>query len=384
MRRVHDGRHSREHARLEGVTLSIRTLLMVVPSLRISGGNIEAVRLARELAQTGAVQVRIVSMWKPQHEVSAADMPVTHLLARQPLASRAWLDMPRIAAAFTRLVRQHERATGESPVLLLTHFSTFPLAWLRPRLRLACFNQDMEWLFVPPGPARVLLKRVILRTSRKATVVTSNPYITQAYRERGIPPFCEASIWADGKWLTPASNARPRDLDVLMLLRGSPIKRLDLYHRCLALLRSTPWRVAVITPDTAIAEALRSTTAEVHLRPTDEEMRTLYRRSRTFLLLSDVEGFGLPPLEAMGSGCVPVCRDAGGPRCYMQGVFTDLLVPKSVTMENLIADLDVRLRNDQLPSPDTAREHFAVGLAASLASRAACVASVAKRLAELA
>ena len=41
----------------------------------------------------------------------------------------------------------------------------------------------------------------------------------------------------------------------------------------------------------------------------DERLAALYNRSRALLYLSEAEGFGLPPLEAMYSGCPPVMLD---------------------------------------------------------------------------
>lgn len=42
---------------------------------------------------------------------------------------------------------------------------------------------------------------------------------------------------------------------------------------------------------------------------TDEELATLYRRARVFAFLSEYEGFGLTPLEALAAGVPPVVYD---------------------------------------------------------------------------
>ena len=75
-------------------------------------------------------------------------------------------------------------------------------------------------------------------------------------------------------------------------------------------------------------------------------MRAIYERTRVFLLLSEHEGFGLPPLEAMGSGCVPLCRDAGGVRAYMQGELAENILPLALPAEDVL-ERAVALAHDE-------------------------------------
>ena len=354
-------------------------LLVLAPSLRISGGIKETVRLVQEIVAGQDVDVVIASMWRHAHEVDTGNIRVVHLLDAAPIASRALKQLPAIAIAFRHLLSEVSSIPGKRMHLLLTHYSTYLLGWIAPRLPRICFNQDMEWRFVARGMPRYLLKRAILFTNRRSSVVTTNTYVTDTYRSAGVRPLGEASIWADQQWLA-STMPEPRDIDVLMLLRGSHIKRLDLYLEALTLLRAgTDLRVAVITPDTSIAERVRHDVSELHLRPSDDGMKELFGRSRMFLLLSDVEGFGLPPLEAMGSGCVPVCRDSGGVRCYMRGEFAKLLFPRDVSVAEIVDEVARLIESDQKPSPESAREAFVTGLKASQASRTECV----RRLQEL-
>lgn len=48
----------------------------------------------------------------------------------------------------------------------------------------------------------------------------------------------------------------------------------------------------------------------------DHELARLYRRADVFVSTSRIEGFGLPPLEAMASGTPVVTTDSGGVRDF--------------------------------------------------------------------
>lgn len=50
--------------------------------------------------------------------------------------------------------------------------------------------------------------------------------------------------------------------------------------------------------------------------PSQEELAELYRKSHIFVTASVIEGFSMPPLEAMASGTAVVMADSGGSREY--------------------------------------------------------------------
>ena len=344
-----------------------------MPSLRISGGNKEVVRLAQDLMSDGQSDAVIACMWKHRHEVDTGGIRVVHLLNEEPVRGSALLQLPKIVLSFLRFLAQVRSGSKRRIELVLGHYSTYLLAWAAPLSPRICFNQDLEWLFVPKGWRRFLLKQAILLTNRRSVVLTTNSFVTESYRSGKVQPFGEASIWAEPRWLT-LDVPQIRDIDVLMLLRSSGIKRLDLHLEALSLFRTrTALRVAVITPDTSVAARIELGTATLYVRPSDEEMRALFARSGVFLLLSEVEGFGLPPLEAMGSGCVPVCRDSGGVRCYMCGEFANLLFALDVPVEQIVGAVAGRLQSGQLPSAESAKKAFLIGLQASRAGRADCI-----------
>jgi glycosyltransferase involved in cell wall biosynthesis len=52
---------------------------------------------------------------------------------------------------------------------------------------------------------------------------------------------------------------------------------------------------------------------EFHHLPPQNEIASIYRRCDAWLSTSRTEGFNLPPLEAMASGCPAVCSKTGRP-----------------------------------------------------------------------
>lgn len=227
---------------------------------------------------------------------------------------------------------------------VFTHYATVPLALLVPRAQRLFFVQDLEWRFVAnkvlSGAIRAMLKR-IYRTGR---IVSANAYLTKALQAEGLPVAHELPIWADRFFAEGPS--RTRDTDFAMVLRKGAHKRLDLYLDFIRRCREAGRSVIVITPEDDIADTVRNQVASCLLRPTAETMRDAYARSRCFIHMSDHEGFGLPPLEAMGAGCVPVCRDSGGVRAFMQAEALDDLLLSSDMPAERVFDTAVALLAD--------------------------------------
>jgi glycosyltransferase involved in cell wall biosynthesis len=180
--------------------------------------------------------------------------------------------------------------------------------------------------------------------------------------DKDVSVGLEAPIWADRKFL--CADSLSRDIDFVMVLRKGNHKRLDLYLRFIVLASDNGVSVAVITPEDEIAIQVRSKVTEVHLRPNQSMMGALYARSSCFIHLSEHEGFGLPPLEAMGAGCIPLCRDSGGVRAFMlDGPVANLLLPLTMPIEEVFAralkvlrDPDINVLRIDI------RRHFLQGL----------------------
>ena len=306
---------------------------MVLPSLKVSGGTLEAIRLAKDLDR-GSEGVQIVSMW---HSNTSVDPQLpTHFLAdTAPSVSRAPLELVGVFLRFRHRLRNGTLGLSTSR-FVFTHYATLPLAFLVRRDRRYFFVQDLEWKFVGSRLASFVLKRVILYFYRRGHLLSANPYLSSRLAELGLSVRLEVPIWASGHFLVEECDLA-REFDFAMVLRKGAHKRLDLYLQFLELCqRDTTLKVAVVTPDETIANCVRERVALCLVHPSQNAMRDVYARTKCFVHLSEHEGFGLPPLEAMGAGCVPLCRDSGGVRAFMAiEPLPSLLLPFDVPVEEV-------------------------------------------------
>ncbi len=82
----------------------------------------------------------------------------------------------------------------------------------------------------------------------------------------------------------------------------------------------------------------------------DNLVKEIYNQSSIFLCSSHTEGFGLPPAEAMASGCAIVTTDCGGIRDFAENEVTALISPPkdppslAKNIIRLLEDDDLRIK----------------------------------------
>lgn len=284
--------------------------------MKIGGGVREIVSLAHDIALSPA-DVMILSMWTAEHAMDCP-LPVTLLSGWHPRAKFALLQLPALYLKFLlHILRRRRSGAHHSDRYIFTHYSTFPLTAFIARRQRLFFVQDLEWNFLQNARLVVWLRFFILRQFHSGRLISANDYLSDALKSLGFKVPILAPIWADSNFQTESITAR--DVDYVMVLRKGAHKRLDLYFEFIRLARIQGGvRLAVISPDEDIIAQVRGVVDIALLRPSMLDMRNLYARSSIFIHLSEHEGFGLPPLEAMGAGCIPLCRDSGGVRAYMR------------------------------------------------------------------
>lgn len=320
---------------------SKKDYIFVLPTLKTAGGNLEVIRLAKEVRSTGK-NVSIISMWNTKNPVQPETIDVSTLFNNPVGRFQALISLPKVLNYFRHKV--HDLSDNNTN-FVFTHYATYLLAPFLPKRQRWFFVQALEWYFVPPGPLRTPLRAFILGSYRKGRVLAANRFLRRSLEAEAITVSQTADIWADPFFV--ADGAATRDIDVTLIFRKGAPKRADWGAALLARLRADrpELRIAVISPDEEFA-SMAGPNGMFLLRPSREDIRHTYQRSRTFILFSDHEGFGLPPLEGMGSGCVPLCRDAGGVRAYMEPDLEANILPLSASPEDMAHRLYMILDDD--------------------------------------
>jgi glycosyltransferase involved in cell wall biosynthesis len=175
------------------------------------------------------------------------------------------------------------------------------------------FSRHPEWFRFREGKRRHLLTRAAARRSR--VIVTGSVFSQREIHELYDVPVDRIKVVPNG---LPPARAQAAVREPLVLYSGSIFNRRrlpDLLAAFAATLPAVPSARLAIVGDNrtwppqdlrAIAAALGiAGQVDVLNYVTDAELASLYGRASAFAFLSEYEGFGLTPLEALSSG-VPI------------------------------------------------------------------------------
>lgn len=148
-------------------------------------------------------------------------------------------------------------------------------------------------------------------------IVTMGSSAQKFFRDRVAEPQCEViPSGVDADLYLPGDE--PRDVDLIVVARLVPIKRLDLFLQVVRLVVSeVPDVRAVIIGDGPLGASLEAQAAALNIaghvtfRRGEPEVPPWLRRAKVFLLTSDTEGVSISMIEAMACGAVPVVSNVG-------------------------------------------------------------------------
>ncbi|MDX6504100.1 MAG: hypothetical protein QOE29_1225, partial [Gaiellaceae bacterium] len=274
--------------------------------------------LARSLADVAAeypgLELRLVTTPAGAERIGPVDLPV-----RRIGGSRGWerlhlrLLLEQAAPALVRSDLLHFFDVGMPPFRRRTRYSvTFHDASIRyseygfSRAQLAYKN----WLY----PRSLAAASGVVAVSQFAK--------DEAVRHFGVDP-AKVAVIHSGPGFAPATGPAAAPVDgrserPYLLFAGSFTKNKNVPFLIRAFERAdVPVDLvlagAPLDDGPAVEEAIRSSPLRDRMRvverPTDAELDRLYCDALAFAFPSSYEGFGFPPLEAMGRGCPVLASD---------------------------------------------------------------------------
>lgn len=216
------------------------------------------------------------------------------------------------------------------------------------------FFAHPEWF----GWREGLRRRWLTRSSaRRARLVTTVSEFSKEEILRWLPVSAERLVVAPNG-APPVDLDAPRDRDQVVLFAGSIFNRRhvpELIDAFALALRQVPDARLVLVGDNRTAprqDPVGQARAlglehrvEWHAYVDDATLTGFYRRAAVFAFLSDYEGFGLTPLEALAHGAAPLVLDTPLSReVYGEGARRVRLAPESIAqaLVDLLTDAGAR------------------------------------------
>jgi len=281
----------------------------------VPGGMGGSETYARELVRALSHSRRVtVDTWVSRAGTGLDDQVAEHVVAGVAGGPSTQARLLTILQA-RRHRRALRRAMSASDVV---HYPfTAPVPWPSSNQRTVVSLLDTQHLDLPhlfSQAERAYRRRFYDAATRRAdVVVTISHFAKSRIVERlGVPPdrIAVAHLGVDATSFTP--NLGPRENFLLYPARGWPHKNHRRLIDAVHLLREEDHDLRLVLTGGGL-EAIGEVPDWVDVRGlvSRSDLHDLYRRAGCLVFPSLYEGFGLPPLEAMASGC-PVAASDGG------------------------------------------------------------------------
>jgi glycosyltransferase involved in cell wall biosynthesis len=283
------------------------------------GGYAVVYEYAARLASLGHdVRVHHMASWTPPRTRSSAAEAVRRLTARgRSAAPVPWVGVPVSSSAHFappwRAINSYDR-------VVVTNWFGAEQAGSRvaPERLLYLIQSDEVW----SGPAdrvratwqlpirKVVIARWLEQLARERSAVPVD-YVPNAIDTERFPTLVEPAA------RTPAS--------VAMLWHEHPVKGSDVGIAVLEAVKAARPELVATLYSIYDRPAHIPSWVQWERRPDHDRLVAIYNNSAVFLSSSRIEGWALPPAEAMSSGCALVTSDIGGVRDYATHGRTALL-----------------------------------------------------------
>ena len=202
--------------------------------------------------------------------------------------------------------------------------------------------------------------------------------LLEVYGDPGVP-LLVTPLGVGDEWFASGPTSRPAEPEGQLLFVGSRngYKDFGVLLRALAVIDSR-WSLKVVgggeftESEAALISALGLNGRVTHASATDQEMPAAYAAASVFVFPSRYEGFGLPTVEAMASGCpVVLARSSSHPE--VGGECAEYFTPEddadlARVLERLVND-PVRREQMSVSGRERARQ-YSWGMTARLTSEA--------------
>lgn len=177
-------------------------------------------------------------------------------------------------------------------------------------------------------------KEIILKNTSREVIHILNPIVHDQF-------FNDANLVGHINTTPPYT--------IFMIYRNQTIKgmkNVETIVHYVNKIRHDFFQFVIASPD-IVSLNLNADNVSVYTNPDFVTLCNLYKESDFFLFLSDNEGFGLPPAEAMASGSIVITTDTGGSNDFCHHNF-NCLVLNSVSSKEILDCLILLIDNFNL------------------------------------
>ena len=256
-----------------------------------------------------------------------------------------WFDLRARVRSFDSFDELAEALEPLKAIKVATWWATGPAVWLASVRNgiPAYFVQDIETSYYPDRPD--FAYRVVDTYRHEFRYLTISEWNRERLAEYGVP----ARLVPPGVNLDEFRERDDvtRDDDRLLVIgRDNPLKNLPLTMAAYELLGDDRPAMQMFGVEPEVGKRYGVPYADT---PSDDGVVRLFNQAAAFVQTSVHEGFCLPPLEAMATGCAVVCTDAHGNRDFCRDGENCLMpepTPEAVAaaIRRLLADDDLRAR----------------------------------------